>query len=228
MLASYPKSIVTEEGVSVMLRPAVSTDAQALRALFGMAWPRNGWFLRKDLTDPAVLGRWLENLDDDRELRIVAVREDDGELIGNLVLCFAPNGFRRSLAHLTITVHPEYQTAHVGFWLLWDCIKMAMSYGIDGLIVDCVPDLEEHTVNDLRKLDFFDVQTLKHYAVDSRGKDRDLLVMAKSLCEASPSFQSFGLERVRDVSQKFEKTMSYVGVRGACSQTVMQLENRWT
>jgi L-amino acid N-acyltransferase YncA len=199
MKMNYPKSMVTGEGLSVGLPPIVDIDAQALRSFLASVRPREEWFLRKDPTDPVILDQWLENLDCGLELPIVAVREDNGEIIGALILSFAPEGFRRPLAHVIVTVHPAYRFLNVRTWLIEDCIELAMTCGTERLVVDFLADLEADLANVLRELDFREVQTLRRYVGDSRGKYRDLLVMAKNLPQDCCAFQSFRLKRIPDI-----------------------------
>jgi len=199
MNMNYPKSMVTGDGLSVVLRPAVRDDTEALKTFFALVRPREEWFLRKDLTDPATLDQWIENLDYGSDLSTLAVREDNGVIIGNLVLSFAPDGFRRPLAHVIVTVHPAYRFLNVPTWLIQDCIELAMTCGIERLVVDCLADLEGGLANVLRELGFREVQTLRRYVGDSRGKYRDLLVMAKNMPQDSCAFRSSGLKGIPDV-----------------------------
>jgi L-amino acid N-acyltransferase YncA len=202
MKMNYPKSMVAGDGLSVVLRPLVRDDGEALRSFFALVRPREQWFLRKDLTDPVILDQWLENLDCGPDLPTVAVREDNGEIIGALILSFAPDGFRRPLAHAIVAVHPAYRHLNVRTGLIQDCIELATTCGTERLVVDCLADLEGGLANVLRDLDFREVQTLRRYVGDSRGKYRDLLVMAKNLPQDRGAFQSSKLKRIPDVLQE--------------------------
>lgn len=214
MKMNYPKSMVAGDGLSVVLRPLVRDDAQALRSFFALVRPREEWFLRKDLTDPVILDQWLENLDYGTDLSVVAVREDNGEIIGNLILSFGPDGFRRPLAHVIVAVHPAFRHLNVRTWLIQDCIELAITCGTERLVVDCLADSEGGLTNVLKNLDFREVQTLKRYVGDSRGKYGDLLIMAKNLPQDCYAFQSPGLKKIPDVLKEDE--LGYVGVGGAC------------
>src|SRR5208283_3332780 len=214
MKMNYPKSMVTGDGLSVVLRPVKRNDAEALRSFFALVRPREDWFLRKDLTDPVILDQWLENLDYGSDLSTLAVREDNGEIIGVLILSFAPDGFRRPLAHVIVTVHPAYRFLNIRTWLIQDCIELAITCGTERLVVDCLADLEGGLANVLRELDFREVQTLRRYVGDSRGKYRDLLVMAKNLPKDSGAFKSSGLKGIPDVPKGNGR--SYLGAERAC------------
>ena len=212
MKMNYPKSMVAGDGLSVVLRPLVRDDTRALKSFFAMERPREEWFLRKDLTDPGIFDQWIENLDYGPDLPIVAVREDNGEIIGSLILSFAPAGFNRQLAHLTVTVHPAYHWLNVGTWLIHDGIEVAICCGIEQVVADCVADLEGSFAHVSRELGFRNVQTLKRYVRASQGKFRDLLVMTKNLRKHHCAFQPSRLKRILGVPKKLRKMVSCVGV----------------
>lgn len=180
MKMHYAKTIVTGDGLSVLLRPLVRDDARGLNSFFALVSPKEEWFLRNNLTDPALLGQWLENLDYGPDLPIVAEKKDNGEIIGIRILSFTPDGFRRPLVHVIIAVNPAYRFLNLRTWLIQDCIEVAVNCGTERLVVDCLGDLEGGLAKVLRELDFREVQPFKRYVGDSRGKYRDLLVMAKN------------------------------------------------
>jgi hypothetical protein len=204
MKMDHHKSMVAGDGLSVVLRPLGRDDALALRSFFALANPREEWFLRKNLMDPVILDQWLENLDYGSDLSTVAVREDNGEIIGALILSFAPDGFRRPLVHAIVTVHPAYRHINVRTWLIQDCIELAISCGTERLVVDCLTDSEGGLASALRELDFRELQTLKRYVGNSRGKYKDLLVMAKNQPQDCGAFQTTGLKRIPDFHKEDE------------------------
>jgi hypothetical protein len=81
MMKDYPKAIVTRDGTSVLLRPVVPSDEEALRTFFASIPQEERWFLRENLSDPQLLHQWIEALDYDYALPIIAVREDDGTIV---------------------------------------------------------------------------------------------------------------------------------------------------
>lgn len=216
MKMNYPKVMVTGDGLSVLLRPLVGDDAQRLKSFFALVEPKEEWFLRNNLTDPALLDQWLGNLDYGPDLPILAVRRDNGEIIGVRILSFAPDGFRRPLVYVTIAVHPGYGFLNLRTWFIQDCLEVAITCGTEKLVFDCLSDFEGGLDNALRTLDFREVRTLKRYVGGSRSKYRDLLVMAKNQTLDCDAFQSYGLMRIPGIRIKLQKKTGYVDVEGAC------------
>ncbi len=181
MLKDYPKSIVTKDGISVQLRPVVRTDEERLKELFSQIPETERWFLRENLTDPEKLHHWIENLDYNRLLPMVAVKEDDGQFIANLRLYRSCSGCACHVGHVRAMVHPAYRSQKIGSWMLLDCAKLAMDMGIEKLVAEFVAGVEDVAIRAARKLDFHQEATLKEYVKDRNGNYRDLIIMVKNL-----------------------------------------------
>ncbi|MBI5252736.1 MAG: GNAT family N-acetyltransferase [Desulfomonile tiedjei] len=181
MFEDYPKEIMTKDGTPILLRPLVPEDEQCLADFFSRIPENERWFLREDLADPAVISQWIQNLDYNRIVPIVAVRQEDGAIIGNVRLHRRPADCLRHIAHLRIMVDPEYRQQRIGTWMLLDTIKLAMNMGIETLVAEFVEGVEDAARNAAHKLDFFQQAVLKDYVKDRQGKYRDLIIMTKTL-----------------------------------------------
>jgi L-amino acid N-acyltransferase YncA len=181
MLSNYPRTIVTKDGLSLQLRPVTRSDEAALRKLFSEIPQDEKWFLRDNLEDPEILHRWLENLDFDRSLPVVAVKSDTGEIVALLRLHCSASGCARHVAHLRVMVHPGYRAQKVGSWLILDCAKLAVNRGIEKLIAEFVAGVEDVALGAAHRLDFHQEAILKEYVKDRQGNYRDLIVMSKTL-----------------------------------------------
>ncbi len=182
MMKDYPKAIVTRDGTSVLLRPVVPSDEEALRTFFASIPEEERWFLRENLSDPQLLHQWIEALEYDYTLPIVAVREDDGTIVANLRLYRSKSDSIRHLAHLRVMVLPAYRDLKVGSWMILDSVKLAMDLGIEKLIAEFVAGVEEGAIAAAKKLDFHQEAVLKDYVKDRQGRDRHLIIMVRNLC----------------------------------------------
>jgi len=181
MIKDYPKAIVTKDGTSVLLRPVVPEDEEALKQFFETIPKNEQWFLREKLSDPELLHQWLEKMDYRRILPIVAVKEDDGTIIANLRLYRFTSPSIGHVAHLRVMVHRDYRAQKVGSWMILDCVKLAMNLGIEKLYAEFVVGVEEGAVKAATKLDFQQEALLKDYVKDPQGVYRDLLIMVRNL-----------------------------------------------
>lgn len=181
MLKDYPKSIVTKDGISIQLRPVVRTDEKLLLELFSQIPVAEQWFLRENLRDPEKLHQWIENLDYHTIIPLVAVKEDDGQIVANLRLYRSCSGCACHVGHVRAMVHPAYRSQKIGSWMLLDCAKLASDIGIEKLVAEFVAGVEDVAIKAARKLDFHQEACIKEYVKDPNGNYRDLIIMVKNL-----------------------------------------------
>lgn len=174
----YPRTVVTRNSTRVKLRPLAREDREALVAFFARLSDEDRWYLRDDVLDPTVIEGWLNGLNYERVLPIVA--EVDGRIVGNATLHRKPFGGLRHLGKLRIVVDPEYRNQGLGSWLLLDLMNHAMHAGIEKLIAEVVADQEGRAVvTGLRRLGFVQEAILQDYARDPHGQPHDLLILSR-------------------------------------------------
>jgi GNAT superfamily N-acetyltransferase len=188
MLKDYPKTIVTKDGISMQLRLVAITDEELLRKLFSEIPEAEQWFLRENLRDPEKLHHWIENLDNNKIIPLIAVKEDDGQIVANLRLYRSCSGCACHVGHVRAMVHPAYRAQKIGSWMLLDCAKLASDMGIEKLVAEFVGGVEDVAIRAARKLDFHQEACLKEYVKDPNGNYRDLIIMVKNL---SPEWGDF-------------------------------------
>jgi RimJ/RimL family protein N-acetyltransferase len=181
MLEGYPKEIMSKDGTPILLRPLALEDEQHLSEFFARIPEDERWFLRDNVADPAVMHVWIKNVDYDRILPLVAVRQEDNTIVANVRLHRRPSECLHHIAHLRIMVDPAYRQQRLGTWMLLDTIRLAMSVGIEKLVAEFIAGVEDAAMNAARKLDFFEEAVLKDYVKDSQGRYRDLIIMVKTL-----------------------------------------------
>jgi GNAT superfamily N-acetyltransferase len=181
MLTYYPKAIVTKDGTPVLLRPLKPDDEARLRAFFSRIPREELWFRREDVQDPQVIRQWIERLNCDRVLSMVAVKETDGAIIANLSLHRRPFGCLSHIGHIRILVDPAHRSQRLGTWMLLDMVKMAADMGVEKLVSEFVAGVEEAAILAAQKMDFFKEAVLHDYVKDLAGKLHDLIIMIKTL-----------------------------------------------
>jgi len=181
MLEDYPKEIMSKDGTAILLRPLVQEDEQRLMDFFSRIPDEDRWFLRDNMDDPRVVHEWIHNLDYEKTVPMVAVRETDNTIIANVRLHRRPSECLKHIAHLRIMVDPAYRHQRLGTWMLLDAIKLAMSVGIEKLVAEFVEGVEQTAINAARKLDFVEQAVLKEYVKDRQGRYRSLIIMVKPL-----------------------------------------------
>jgi L-amino acid N-acyltransferase YncA len=181
MIKDYPKTIVTKDGTLVRLRPVVLEDEEGLEKFFSQLSEEERWFLRENLTDPEFLKRWMEKLDYDQMIPIIAVKDDDNSIVGYCTLYRAVSPSIRHVVHLRTMLHSAYRGQRLGSWMILDSVKLSMDLGIRKMVVEFVEGVEDAAGAAATKLDFHREAVLPDYVKDKQGNYRDLIIMTKDL-----------------------------------------------
>jgi RimJ/RimL family protein N-acetyltransferase len=181
MLKDYPKAIVTADGTSILLRPVVRSDEEALKKFLSLIPEAEKWFLIEKLSTPDLLHEWIETLDYERVLPIVAVVEETGDIVANVRLYRSTSPSVKHVAHMRVMALPAHRHLKVGSWMILDSIKEAMNLGIEKIVAEMVEGLEDPAINAALKLGFQQEAVLPNYVKDRKGRLRNLIIMVKNL-----------------------------------------------
>ncbi|GAJ11035.1 unnamed protein product, partial [marine sediment metagenome] len=80
LLKDYPKEVILKDGTGVTLRPLKDGDENVLFEMFRRLSTDDLWFLNHDVSDPGLIADWINNLDTNRVISIVALLE--GRIVG--------------------------------------------------------------------------------------------------------------------------------------------------
>ncbi|NIQ99909.1 MAG: hypothetical protein GTN78_06860, partial [Gemmatimonadales bacterium] len=89
----YPKKVRLRDGTEVQLRPMVAEDREGLLAFFQDLPEDDRMFLKEDVTKPETIDRWVRNLDYDRVLPILAMKDE--KVVGDGTLHMDRYGWSR-------------------------------------------------------------------------------------------------------------------------------------
>ena len=185
MLDEYPKEIVLTDGSHVILRPLEHGDADQLVAFFGRIPEADRWYLRHDVTDPAVVRAWALNIDYERVIPIIAL--NDGQIIGDTTLHRHRYGSSRHVGELRIVLDPIARSKRLGTWMLLDLIQLATGLGLENLMAQ-ISSNEVAALRALRHLDFNREGVIPELHKDHLGNPYDLVMMVKNLAPLWTNF----------------------------------------
>ncbi|MGD2270647.1 MAG: GNAT family N-acetyltransferase [Desulfobacterales bacterium] len=175
----YPKEVVLKNKKDAVIRPLEKTDASMLIEFYGSMPEKDRWYLRYDVTDPAVIRRWIEAIGTGTVYSIIAAAED--RIVAHASLHMREFGSTRHVGRLRIMVLPKFRHQRLGTWMLLDLIQLAMDKGLNDLRADFVVGVEDAAIEAAYKLDFFKSAVLKEYVKSPRGIRYDLQIMVKRL-----------------------------------------------
>jgi RimJ/RimL family protein N-acetyltransferase len=174
-LKPHPREIELGDKRKVTLRLMEASDRDRIVEFARGLPPDDLLFLRKDITNPAVVDRWLQ----DQEIGLVqtVVAEADGELVGYGSLWLEETFWGRHMAEIRVLVRPDYRGVGLGYTLASDLFAIARYLGINKIIARVTQE-QARTRTRLERLGFTPEAVLRGFAVDREGNHRDLVVMA--------------------------------------------------
>ena len=180
MLDEYPKQVILKDGTEIVLRILRTTDFKSLREFFNRIPEEERWLTKHDLADSDLIETWVEQIDLDRAIPVVA--DLDGRLVGQAVLHRHGYGCTAHIGRLRILVDPEFRGRRLGTWLMFDIINLGINVGLERLEARLAMGLEDAAIQGCRKLDFYEAAKLPRYAKSFGGQDYyDLMIMIKRL-----------------------------------------------
>lgn len=179
LLKDYPKEVILKDGTGVTLRPLKDGDEDALFEMFRRLSVDDLWFLNHDVSDPGLIADWINNLDTNRVISIVALLE--GRIVGNAVLMMKRYGAKSHIGKVRISVDPGFRDRRLGTWMLLDLVNLSMAMGLQMLVMRLVQDRDASLINGVRKLGFIEEAVLKNYLMGGEGQAHNLVIMTKRL-----------------------------------------------
>jgi ribosomal protein S18 acetylase RimI-like enzyme len=179
LLKDYPKEVILKDGTGVTLRPLKDGDEDALFEMFRRLSVDDLWFLNHDVSDPGLIADWINNLDPNRVISIVALLE--GRIVGNAVLMMKRYGAKSHIGKVRISVDPGFRDRRLGTWMLFDLVNLSMAMGLQMLVMRLVQDRDASLINGVRKLGFIEEAVLKNYLIGGGGQTHNLVIMTKRL-----------------------------------------------
>jgi RimJ/RimL family protein N-acetyltransferase len=175
ILESYPREIKLTDGRAAVVRLMQKSDRDRIVDFARSLPPDDLLFLRKDITDPEVVGEWVRDIERGRTVTVLA--EKDSELLGYGSLWLEETFWGRHLGEIRVLVRPDYRGLGIGLQLASDVFAIAKTMGIEKIIARMTPE-QVRTRARLERLGFTKEALLRGFVLDREGKARDLLVMS--------------------------------------------------
>lgn len=179
LLNDYPKEVILKDGTGVTLRPLKAGDESALFEMFRRLPEEDLWFLNHDVSDPELIADWINNLNPNLVISIVALLE--GRIIANAALMMKRYGAKSHIGKVRISVDPVFRDRRLGTWMLLDLVNLAMAIGLQMLVMRLVQDRDASVIGSVKKLGFVEEAILKDYLMGREGQPHNLIIMTKHL-----------------------------------------------
>lgn len=180
----YRQIITLSDGARILLRPLIKEDKQGLIDLFKAVSPEDLRYMRHQVTDPKLVGKWVDDLDYDIVLPLVAVVNDT--IVGSATL-HLNEGPARHRGEVRIYLAKEIRRRGVGSRMIQALIDLAKRrniYMIEARVIN-----EQATViRAFKNLGFVRKCTLDDYFILPDGELRDVAHLILRLRDSGEEF----------------------------------------
>ena len=173
---SYPKELILTDRSRVTVRPMVREDEDALLEFFRKVPEGDRFYLRDDVASSEVIRDWAQDLDYDRVLPLLALRDD--KVIADGTLHRHKFGARKGIGEIRVVVDPEFRNIGLGRAVMRELIDLAEDVGLEKVLFELVPAREEPAVRTSIALGFQPLADLPGLVPDLSGQiQQDLVIM---------------------------------------------------
>ncbi len=180
----YRQLITLQDGGRVLLRPLTQDDRQDLIDLYAPLSAFDRRYLRHNVNNPEVVQAWVDNLDYEKVLPLIAVIGD--HIVGNATLHFF-EGPAHHRAELRIFLAKEIRRRGVGSRMLQALIELAKRRNIHLLEAHITTD-ETNVIKAFQNLGFELKCVLDDYFMLPDGELRDIALLILRLRNAEGEF----------------------------------------
>lgn len=179
-MKGYPKKETMRDGRPVLLRPMADGDQVKVKAFYKGLPEEDRLFLRDDVTRDEVVDRWFAELNYDRVLPILALTEDESEVVACATLHRSMQGWQRHVGEIRIVVARPCQRSGLGSIMARVLVTEALKAGLDKLVAAMMTD-QAGARRAFSRLGFIPEATLKDHVMDLKGRTHDLLIMTQNV-----------------------------------------------
>jgi len=169
----FRQVVTLRDGARVLLRPLTQDDRQGLLGLFLPVSKDELRFMRHNVSDPAAINTWIDNLDYDKVFPLIAVVGD--RIVGEATLHFQ-QGAARHRGEVRMFLAKDFRRRGLGTKLSQALIEIAKRRSLYLLEVQIVRDLS-NDIKAMEKVGFEVNCSFSDYYMLPDGELRDVVHM---------------------------------------------------
>ncbi len=177
-LNTYKKKAELKDGTKILFRPMVSEDQDALYEFFKGVNKEVARYLRDDVGSRLVVEKWAKNLDYDKTLPILAIK--NGDIIADATINRRQFGWKWHLGTVRVFVHRDYRDMGLGHLIIEEIVDIAYKLGIEKLIAE-IPYISTAAIQAFTKTGFHRAAVIPNMVKDRENMPVDVVIMMKDV-----------------------------------------------
>ncbi len=178
--APYPQKINLKDGTEVIIRLMVPEDEDKLLKFFRGIPEEDRLYLADDVTNRAVIRKWVRELDYERVLPLLT--ETNGEIVADATLRTNRAGWMRHVGELRGVVDLAFRRRGVATIAFSRLTEHAVMMGLDKIVFRAM-DTQTGAIKCMESLGFEKEAVLKDHVTDLRGRPHNLVIMTNYVAE---------------------------------------------
>lgn len=174
---AYRKFVTLQNGKRVMFRFLNHQDREELIRLFQEAPEEDIRFLKQNVRDTKLVNSWIDQLNYNKVLPLVAVDLEGNRLMADATLHRGKHAAKH-LAEIRIFVARPYRNLGLGSVLLEELINLAKKEGLHWLKAEIIAD-HKKVIKAFRAKGFEIRATLEDYFIRKDGFTHDVVLMLR-------------------------------------------------
>ncbi|MEX2246061.1 MAG: GNAT family N-acetyltransferase [Dehalococcoidia bacterium] len=187
---TLPRLVRLSDGTDMGLRLLSRLDRDAFLRFTQSLAEHDLLFLRIDITDPDVVDAWLDNVDLERIVTIVAER--DGRIYGYGSLHMANAQWSRHVGELRVLIGESMRGKGLGRALTDAVFAQALDRGIEKMVAQMTID-QKGAIATFEELGFKAEALLRDHVKDRHGETHDLLVFSHDVRSFQSQLDAYGV-----------------------------------
>lgn len=183
-IAIYRNLITLRDGTRVILRALTADDSDRLQAMFAAVSDDDAGEMRDNVKDPAAIQKWVDELDYNQVIPLVAVVND--EIVGDATLHLGQGPYRHR-AEVRIFLSKPYRQRGLGTAMLKALLDIAKRLELHLLSVEIIAN-RISIIRAFRGLGFQLHATLPDYFMMPDGETLDVAIMMLPLVRTETEF----------------------------------------
>jgi acetyltransferase len=181
---TYRHIVTLGDGARMLLRPFVVSDAEAVTALYAAAQQEDVILLRDNLARPDVMKTWVEALDYNRVLPLLALINSR---LAGIATLYRRNPPYDHVADVQIFLSKEFRRRGLGTEVLRTLIELARKEGLHWLQADIFVN-QPKIIKAFEGLGFKRLCVFEDYVMVPDGHTEDIAVLTLRLLTRSDEF----------------------------------------
>jgi N-acetylglutamate synthase-like GNAT family acetyltransferase len=177
-LKEIPKTIKSDDGLELQMRPLESSDENALLSFFKKLPEPELMFFKHRVTDPETIKSWCGSIDLGTNLPLLAI--ENGEIVAVATLHQKLGGWKRHIGRISTSVLPKYRQKGIAGQLLQALVDCARMSGLSKVEAEFI-GMQEGGQRMFALLGFTHLMKLEDYVQDMQAITHDYVLMGLDL-----------------------------------------------